>query len=93
MKKIGKDKSLAKAYIKYSDDPANVGKTFNDFFKAVGVKKKHRSTFLVASILKQAQELANNEWYLKGTAYFFYNNNSNNNKITRETATIAVIQP
>jgi hypothetical protein len=61
MKKIGKDKSLAKAYIEYADDSTNEDKTFDDFFESVGVKKEHRSDFLVASILKQARELIDNE--------------------------------
>lgn len=56
-----KEIDLAKKYIEYTDDKDNADKTFDDFFKAVGVKKRYRSNFLVASILKQSREILNKE--------------------------------
>ena len=47
-----KIKNLSKLYVAYSDNPENVDKCVNDFFKFAGVKKKHRSDFLFASILR-----------------------------------------
>lgn len=63
------DKKLAKKFIKYRDNPKNFHKCFDDFFKHVGVKKKHRSDFLIASILKQVREIEDNTSHLTEAQY------------------------
>lgn len=62
-------KNLAKKFIKYSNNPQNFDKCFDDFFKHVGVKKKHRSDFLIASILKQVREIEDNASHLTTSQY------------------------
>ena len=55
------NKQYAKKYIKYMDNKKNKNKTWDDFFNHIGVAKKLRSNFLVACILKQAQEIIEGE--------------------------------
>lgn len=49
------DINYAEELIKFRDK--NPDATFKDFFKFVGIKKKHRSNFLIACILRQVREL------------------------------------
>lgn len=53
--------SLAKKYVDYTDDPANRGKNWDDFYDFAGVPKAERTDFGSAAILKQARELIKNE--------------------------------
>lgn len=51
----------AQAYVDFSRNPENVNKTFNDFFDFIGVSEDVRSEFLLASILKKAQDVVDKE--------------------------------
>lgn len=59
--KIKKGESLAEFFIRYADAPENDDKTVNDFFKAAGVPKNERSDFAFTAILKQVQEIEEEE--------------------------------
>lgn len=51
---------LAEVWINFVKDlPYDVEYTWDDFFEIIGVPKEERSDFLVASIIKQAQEKYN----------------------------------
>lgn len=53
--------TLGKAYVLYTDNKENKGKTFDDFYDYVGVPKECRSDFATACLLKQAQRVINEE--------------------------------
>lgn len=54
---VDEDANLGQVFIDYTDDPRNKDKTFDDFFDDIGIEEGMRNDFLVAAILKQAQEI------------------------------------
>jgi len=60
--KVSDDEPLAKVFIRYTDDPTNKDKTFDDFLDDVGIPVDERNDFCVAAIIKQIlQEIHGNE--------------------------------
>jgi hypothetical protein len=57
-----KDKDLAKELKKFMDSlPDDSDATMDDFYDKMGVKKKHRTGFGTAALLKQYYELVEEE--------------------------------
>lgn len=52
-----KGMDLARKYIEYSKNHAPLGATFDDFFDHCNIPADQRSDFVIAAILKQAEEL------------------------------------